>query len=197
MVRAMIPDLDLRRRDLAVALVSFPDQIRGFGHVKERNVKTALAARDEALGRCEERSPPLDSERKSTNDHGDRGGGRDGSQQCCDKSRCRERDRSPVGLTSKGVTIRDEHDENREVDNRREELSAMQQVNKGGDGIKNGGDQPGTPLATSKATCHHHHSNPRECRGRRRTLGNTEGENVEQIGEPTRRRRNDGRGDVE
>jgi len=51
MVRAMLPDLDLQRRDLAVALVSFPDQIRGFGHVKERNVKTALAARDEALGR--------------------------------------------------------------------------------------------------------------------------------------------------
>lgn len=51
MVRAILPDLDLRRRDLAVALVSFPDQIRGFGHVKERNVKTALAARDEALGR--------------------------------------------------------------------------------------------------------------------------------------------------
>jgi indolepyruvate ferredoxin oxidoreductase len=37
--------------DLAVELANIPDQIRGFGHVKERNVHTALNRHDELLSR--------------------------------------------------------------------------------------------------------------------------------------------------
>jgi indolepyruvate ferredoxin oxidoreductase len=51
LVNSLLPALDLARRDLALSLVSYPEQIRGFGHVKERNVELALGARDEALQR--------------------------------------------------------------------------------------------------------------------------------------------------
>jgi indolepyruvate ferredoxin oxidoreductase len=57
MIRAVLLELDAERRDLAVTLASFPDQIRGFGHVKEGNVKTALAARDVALERWRASGP--------------------------------------------------------------------------------------------------------------------------------------------
>ncbi len=57
MIRDLLAGLDFERRDLAVTLASFPDQIRGFGHVKERNVKTALAARDSALQRWNASGP--------------------------------------------------------------------------------------------------------------------------------------------
>ena len=49
MISALLPDLALERRDQALALASFPEQIRGFGHVKERHVERALQARDQAL----------------------------------------------------------------------------------------------------------------------------------------------------
>ena len=51
LVNSLLPELDTARRELALSLVSFPEQIRGFGHVKERNVQAALGARDEALQR--------------------------------------------------------------------------------------------------------------------------------------------------
>ncbi|MBM3405812.1 MAG: indolepyruvate ferredoxin oxidoreductase family protein [Betaproteobacteria bacterium] len=45
----LIAELTPARHDLAVRLASFPEQIRGFGHVKERNVHAALASRDQGL----------------------------------------------------------------------------------------------------------------------------------------------------
>jgi len=50
-VNSLLPQLDQARLELALTLVSYPEQIRGFGHVKERNVKAATAARDAALQR--------------------------------------------------------------------------------------------------------------------------------------------------
>ena len=45
----LISELTPARHELAVRLASFPEQIRGFGHVKERNVHAALASRDQGL----------------------------------------------------------------------------------------------------------------------------------------------------
>ncbi len=39
--------LSADKMDLAVELANIPDQIRGFGHVKERNVELALKRRTE------------------------------------------------------------------------------------------------------------------------------------------------------
>jgi indolepyruvate ferredoxin oxidoreductase len=42
-VEALLPRLDEGNRDLALELAAVPEQMRGFGHVKEANVKKALA----------------------------------------------------------------------------------------------------------------------------------------------------------
>jgi len=47
---------------LALALASIPEQIRGFGHVKERNLKTAKAREAELLGRFRSPQPAMAAE---------------------------------------------------------------------------------------------------------------------------------------
>jgi len=47
---------------LALALVSTPEQIRGFGHIKERNLKAAKAREAELLGRFRSRQPAMAAE---------------------------------------------------------------------------------------------------------------------------------------
>jgi indolepyruvate ferredoxin oxidoreductase len=45
-MRALLAGLDAVRLPLAVQIAEVPEQIRGFGHVKERQVKLARAAWD-------------------------------------------------------------------------------------------------------------------------------------------------------
>jgi len=47
---------------LALELASIPEQIRGFGHVKERNLKTAKAREAELLGRFRSPQPAMAAE---------------------------------------------------------------------------------------------------------------------------------------
>jgi indolepyruvate ferredoxin oxidoreductase len=42
-------DLTVERHEASVALASYPDSIRGFGHIKEGNMMRAQARRDEML----------------------------------------------------------------------------------------------------------------------------------------------------
>jgi indolepyruvate ferredoxin oxidoreductase len=42
-IRALLPELDASRLALAIQIADVPEQIRGFGHVKERNVVSAQA----------------------------------------------------------------------------------------------------------------------------------------------------------
>ncbi|MFO1300952.1 MAG: indolepyruvate ferredoxin oxidoreductase family protein [Burkholderiaceae bacterium] len=48
-VERLLAALDARRLPLATQIASIPEEIRGFGHVKERNLKAALARRQELL----------------------------------------------------------------------------------------------------------------------------------------------------
>jgi indolepyruvate ferredoxin oxidoreductase len=48
-VADMLPDLSADNHELAVAIASIPDGIRGFGHVKEASVETARVQREELL----------------------------------------------------------------------------------------------------------------------------------------------------
>jgi indolepyruvate ferredoxin oxidoreductase len=47
---------------LALALASIPEQIRGFGHIKERNLKAAKAREAELLGRFRNPRPAMAAE---------------------------------------------------------------------------------------------------------------------------------------
>jgi indolepyruvate ferredoxin oxidoreductase len=49
LIDRLLADLDPQRLPVAVQLASLPEQIRGFGHVKERHLKVALARQDELL----------------------------------------------------------------------------------------------------------------------------------------------------
>jgi indolepyruvate ferredoxin oxidoreductase len=44
-IARLIEGLTAERVDLAVQIASVPDQIRGFGHIKDASIKTAAAAR--------------------------------------------------------------------------------------------------------------------------------------------------------
>ncbi|MEG3143137.1 indolepyruvate ferredoxin oxidoreductase family protein [Sphingomonas sp. RT2P30] len=48
-IRALLVSLDTAQLDAAVALAELPDTIRGYGHVKERNMDTAATRRAELL----------------------------------------------------------------------------------------------------------------------------------------------------
>ena len=50
-ITGLLAQLDAGRRELAVQIASVPEQIRGFGHVKERNLLAASQARAELLQR--------------------------------------------------------------------------------------------------------------------------------------------------
>jgi indolepyruvate ferredoxin oxidoreductase len=56
MLEELIGKLDFENHDLAVELAALPQQIRGFGHIKEANLKTAKAKEAELLKAF--RSPP-------------------------------------------------------------------------------------------------------------------------------------------
>jgi indolepyruvate ferredoxin oxidoreductase len=57
-VEALLAALSLDNHALAVRIASIPDDIRGYGHVKERNLETARAKRAELLELF--RSPQVD-----------------------------------------------------------------------------------------------------------------------------------------
>jgi len=48
-IARLLASLDAQRLPLATQIASVPEEIRGFGHVKERNLKTALARRQQLL----------------------------------------------------------------------------------------------------------------------------------------------------
>jgi indolepyruvate ferredoxin oxidoreductase len=58
----IIGRLDPDNHALALALASIPEQIRGFGHVKERNLKAAKAREAELLGRFRSPQPAIAAE---------------------------------------------------------------------------------------------------------------------------------------
>ena len=58
----IIGRLDPDNHALALALASIPEQIRGFGHVKERNLKAAKAREAELLGRFRSPQPAMAAE---------------------------------------------------------------------------------------------------------------------------------------
>jgi indolepyruvate ferredoxin oxidoreductase len=71
--RALIPDYETLMAEivgrlgpdnhaLALALASIPEEIRGFGHVKERNLKAAKARAAELLGRFRSARPAIAAE---------------------------------------------------------------------------------------------------------------------------------------
>ena len=49
LIDKLLADLDRERLDLAVQLASLPEQIRGFGHVKERHLEAVLARQRQLL----------------------------------------------------------------------------------------------------------------------------------------------------
>jgi indolepyruvate ferredoxin oxidoreductase len=49
LVDRLLADLDPQRLDVAVQLAALPEQIRGFGHVKERHLEAALARQQQLL----------------------------------------------------------------------------------------------------------------------------------------------------
>ena len=49
LIDRLIAGLDADRLAVAVQLASIPDQIRGFGHVKERHLKAALSRQEQLL----------------------------------------------------------------------------------------------------------------------------------------------------
>jgi indolepyruvate ferredoxin oxidoreductase len=58
-MRALLAALDGGNHRLAVAIARIPEQIRGFGHVKERNLATAKAREAELLDAFRSPSPAL------------------------------------------------------------------------------------------------------------------------------------------
>jgi indolepyruvate ferredoxin oxidoreductase len=56
MLDELVARLDAGNHDLAVELAALPQQIRGFGHIKEANLKAAKAKEAELLQAF--RSPP-------------------------------------------------------------------------------------------------------------------------------------------
>jgi indolepyruvate ferredoxin oxidoreductase len=48
-MEGLLRDLDGGRLGVAVQLASLPEQIRGFGHVKERHLKAALERQQQLL----------------------------------------------------------------------------------------------------------------------------------------------------
>ncbi|MBP8308435.1 MAG: indolepyruvate ferredoxin oxidoreductase family protein, partial [Burkholderiaceae bacterium] len=58
-VGALLDRLTPERRALAIELASVPEQIRGFGHVKERHLATARALREQLLARYQADVPPV------------------------------------------------------------------------------------------------------------------------------------------
>ena len=57
LVDRLLVDLDHDRLDLAVQLASLPEQIRGFGHVKERHLKATLERQQQLLAQYANRRP--------------------------------------------------------------------------------------------------------------------------------------------
>jgi indolepyruvate ferredoxin oxidoreductase len=53
LVGRILGELDADRLDVAVQLASLPEQIRGFGHVKERHLKAALERQAQLLAQFE------------------------------------------------------------------------------------------------------------------------------------------------
>jgi indolepyruvate ferredoxin oxidoreductase len=58
LVDRILRELDRERLDVAVQLASIPEQIRGFGHVKERHLTAALERQAQLLEQFE-RPPQL------------------------------------------------------------------------------------------------------------------------------------------
>jgi indolepyruvate ferredoxin oxidoreductase len=49
LVSGILADLDAANHDRAVKLAAYPDSIRGFGHIKARNLAAAMREREESL----------------------------------------------------------------------------------------------------------------------------------------------------
>ena len=58
-IGALLDRLTPERRALAIELASVPEQIRGFGHVKERHLVAARALREQLLVRYQADAPPV------------------------------------------------------------------------------------------------------------------------------------------
>lgn len=50
-VDELLGSLSAERQSLAVEIATYPEHIRGYGHVKERQMHEAIAKRDERLTR--------------------------------------------------------------------------------------------------------------------------------------------------
>lgn len=57
LIEDMLPDLNARNHGLAIEIASVPDQIRGFGHIKEASVETARVKESERLAQWPEGGP--------------------------------------------------------------------------------------------------------------------------------------------
>jgi indolepyruvate ferredoxin oxidoreductase len=57
LIERILHDLDGERLDVAVQLASLPEQIRGFGHVKERHLKAARERQAQLLAQLERPQP--------------------------------------------------------------------------------------------------------------------------------------------
>ena len=53
-MRSLLPALDIGNLPVAVQLARLPEKIRGFGHVKERNLAAAGRERETLLARFRE-----------------------------------------------------------------------------------------------------------------------------------------------
>jgi indolepyruvate ferredoxin oxidoreductase len=49
LVRGVLPQLGRLNYDIAVQLAAVPDQIRGFGHVKDKSIQDAKTAQDRLI----------------------------------------------------------------------------------------------------------------------------------------------------
>ncbi|MBD8525791.1 indolepyruvate ferredoxin oxidoreductase family protein [Pseudomarimonas arenosa] len=56
-IRSLLGELSADRIELAAEIASIPGQIRGYGHVKEAHLKSALAEQDKLLARWKDREP--------------------------------------------------------------------------------------------------------------------------------------------
>jgi indolepyruvate ferredoxin oxidoreductase len=55
-IEVLLAALSAQNHDLAVQIASLPEEMRGFGHIKKRNVEAARAKRKELLGRFSARA---------------------------------------------------------------------------------------------------------------------------------------------
>lgn len=62
-VESLLPQLTAENLQTAVAIASLPEQIRGFGHVKERHLKAAEEKRAELLQTFHQGAPATDPSR--------------------------------------------------------------------------------------------------------------------------------------